>query len=134
MNLLQGLAREIVALKMRSDNMESDFEPEASARWYEYALSKGMVELLFYKDILTGFIETVRTREVPKDFMNVVPDETGSIAYVVNIVAQNLKDLLKLKTRAIAQHMDCTTFVWYRDRYQKPMVHQNIRRKHALPL
>lgn len=130
----QALARQIVALKIRHDNLESDFEPEASAEWYEYALNRGMIELLFSKDELTGFLETVRLNYIPENTHDLKLDELGDVALVANVVAQNLRDLLKLKSKAIANHLDCRIFIWHSKKDNRMIAYKNIRRKYALPL
>jgi hypothetical protein len=132
MTYYQALARQIVALKVRHDNLESDFNPEISAEWYEYALSKGMVELLYYKDKLVGFLETIRLNYVPANLDDISMDESGDVALVANVVAGNLRDLLKLKTRAIRNHLDCRIFVWHSKKDNRMIAYRNIRRKHAL--
>lgn len=132
------LVYKLIRLKLRNSLREDDFSVKGAVEWYEYALKNGLLELLFREDELVGFIEVVRMNYIPKSLENlhVYSDSilTGSVAFVVNVCARNMKDLLKLKTRAIKKHIDCEYFVWHSKKDGEFMTYKNIRRKHALSL
>ena len=119
---MEKVIYDIIRLKKSLRNLESDATFRKLVDWYGYLLARDLVEVLYDKGELKGFIEYVRLPKEPKELNDIYElidhdhIKDAAVLFVNNACAIDDSTLKTLKRRVIDKNKGVTSYIWHRSR------------------
>jgi len=119
---MEKVIYDIIHLKKSLKNLESDATFRKLVDWYGYLLARDLVEVLYDKDKLKGFIEYVRLPKEPKELSDIYGlidydhIKDAAVLFVNNVCAVDDETLKTLRRRVISKNKGVKSYVWHRSK------------------
>lgn len=121
MDVIGQIVKDIIDLKLESDNIPSNATLKNMYEWYSWAFEHGIIEVTYKYGQMQGYIEWLRLDEIPKSRQEVMDkinyDKCGSILYISNCCVRDDNKrhgiLWKLTHLVREKNSDCEYVCWH---------------------